>query len=91
MTTCSIVHSQSLLGGIEESLLVSAYDIRYDLLGASTAFTSGFKESRYALPQVLIIDCGWYEKNGGPPAAQFSRDVEEPRTWGGIRLSVHDR
>ena len=81
MTSCSIVHSQSLLGGIEESLLVSAYDIGHDLLADSDAFTSGFHHSRYAQLGVLIVDSGWYEKNGGPPAGQFSVGVGEPRPW----------
>ena len=81
MTTCSIVHSRSLVGGIEESLLLSAYDIRHQLLADSAAFRSGFNQSRYAQPRVLIIDSGWYEKNGGPPAGQFAGDLEEPLPW----------
>ena len=82
MTVCSIVHSQTLLDGIEESLLVSAYDIGHRLLDDSAAFASGSMQSRYAKPQVLLIDSGWYEKSGGPPAGQFSGNVEEPRLWG---------
>ena len=81
MTPCSIVHSQSLVDGIDESLLISAYDIRHQLLVDSTAFTSGFKQSRYAQPRVLVIDSGWYEKNGGPPAGQFAGDLKDPLPW----------
>ena len=81
MTTCSIVHSQSLVHGIDESLLISAYDIRHDLLVDSAAFRSGFEQSRYAQPRVLIIDSGWYEKNGGPPAGQFAGDLKKPLPW----------
>ncbi len=81
MTPCSVVHSQSLLAGIEESLLVSAYDVAHDLLADSDAFNSGFSHSRYAQPRILIIDSGWYEKNGGPPAGQFSADMEAPLSW----------
>ncbi len=81
MTPCSIVHSQSLLGGIEESLLISAYDVAHELLADSGAFRAAFNQSRYAQPRILIIDSGWYEKNGGPPAGQFSADVEAPHSW----------
>ena len=81
MTPCSIVHSQSLVDGIDESLLISAYDIRHKLLVDSAAFTSGFKQSRYAQPRVLVIDSGWYEKEGGPPAGQFAGDLKDPLLW----------
>ena len=81
MKPCSIAHSRSLLGGIEESLLVSAYDIAHNLLDDSDSFTSEFDQSRYAQPRILIIDSGWYEKNGGPPAGQFSTDMEDPHPW----------
>lgn len=81
MTSCSIVHSTSLIGGIEESLLISAYDINHGLLADSSAFESGFLNSRYAQPRVLVIDSGWYEKNGSPPGSPFATDVDEVRSW----------
>lgn len=81
MTVCSHVHSRTLIGGIEQSLLVSAYDIGHRLLANSAAFRSGFRSSTYAIPQVLVIDSGCYEKNGGPPAGQFSSNVDEPLPW----------
>ena len=81
MTPCSIVHSESLVHGIDESLLVSAYDIHHDLLVESMAFSSGFEQSRYSQPRVLVIDSGWYEKNGGPPAGQFAGDLKKPLPW----------
>ena len=81
MTPCSIVHSESLVHGIDESLLVSAYDIQHDLLIESAAFSSGFAQSRYSQPRVLVIDSGWYEKNGGPPAGQFAGDLKKPLPW----------
>ena len=65
MTVCSRVHSQTLISSIEQSLLVSAYDISHRLLANSAVFKSGFKSSTYAKPQVLLIDSGCYEKNGG--------------------------
>ena len=81
LTTCSIVHSEWLIAGIEESLLVSAYDIGHQLLVDSGVFKSGFKRSRYAQPRVLVIDSGWYEKNGAPPAGAFAGDINEPLSW----------
>ncbi|MDE2987116.1 MAG: hypothetical protein OXT70_03565 [Chloroflexota bacterium] len=78
---CSIAHSQSLVGLLEEALLVSAYDIHHGFLVDSTAFSSNFHASRYAKPKVLVIDSGWYEKNGSPPAGPFSKDLNEPRDW----------
>ena len=53
MTPCSIVHSLSLIGGIDESLLISAYDIKHSLLAESDSFNAGFKQSRYSQPRVL--------------------------------------
>lgn len=81
MTTCSIVHSESLVHGIDESLLVSAYDIHHGLLVESAAFSSGFEQSRYSQPRVLMVDSGWYEKNGAPPAGQFAGDLKKPLPW----------
>ncbi len=81
MTPCSLVHSRSLISAIEESLLISAYDIKYDLLEDGAAFNTGFRHSRYAQPRVLVIDSGWYEKNGSPPGSPFAVDVGEPRPW----------
>ena len=81
MTPCSIVHSRTLIGGIEESLLISAYDIKYGLLEDMDAFRSGFRNSRYAQPRVLVIDSGWYEKIGSPPGSPFAVDVGEPQPW----------
>ena len=81
MTPCSLVHSQNLIGGIEESLLVSAYDINHGLLADGDAFRAGFGQSRYAQPRVLVIDSGWYEKNGSPQGSPFAVDLGEPRPW----------
>ena len=81
MTSCSIVHSRTLISGIEESLLVSAYDIKYGLLEDVDAFRSGFRNSRYAQPRVLVIDSGWYEKIGSPPGSPFAVDIEQPHPW----------
>ena len=81
LTPCSIVHSLSLLGSIEESLLVSAYDIKHKFLADSESFATGFKQSRYSQPSVLVIDSGWYEKNGSPPGSPFAVNVDKQRPW----------
>ena len=81
MTACSIVHSRSLIAGIDESLLISAYDIKHGLLADSDTFKTGFKQSRYAQPRVLMIDSGWYEKNGSPPGSPIAINVEDPSRW----------
>ena len=81
MTVCSIVHSGSLIGGIQEALLISAYDIKHGLLEQPDSFRDGFKRSRYAQPRVLVIDSGWYEKNGSPTGSPFALDVGKPLPW----------
>ena len=78
---CSIIHSQSLIYGIEESLLISAYDIHHDFLADSTAFGSAFRRSRYAQPRILLIDSGWYEKGGNSPDKQFGDNQYNSLPW----------
>jgi hypothetical protein len=80
-TVASIVHSDTLTAGIEESLLVSAYDIKHRLLTDSGAFRRGFAKSRYAKPNLLIIDSGWYEKKVGPSGGQFVHEGGAPLEW----------
>ena len=81
MTACSIVHSRLLIGGIEESMLISEYDVKHALLDDWDTFKTGFQNSRYAQPRALVIDSGWYEKNGSPPGSPFAVDVGEPLSW----------
>ena len=80
-TPCSIVHSLALVDGIDEALLISAYDIHHALIADSVAFQQGFTRSRYARPRVLIIDCGWYEKGWGPAGGVFIEGLDAPRPW----------
>ena len=79
-TVCSIVHSDLLLHGWEEALLVSAYDIHYQLLVDASRFSAGFAESRYAQQKFLIIDSGWYEKKANQGGI-FLEQQEPPRLW----------
>lgn len=80
-TVCSVVHSDTLVQGIEESLLISAYDIHYGLLKACETLGSGFEHSPYAGPRLLIIDSGWYEKESGYAGNGFVEGVELPQPW----------
>ena len=67
----SEIHSEILTSELEESLLVSAYDIEHGLLAHVDAFQAGFRQSKYARPRLLVIDSGGYEKQGTPPGSQF--------------------
>ena len=81
LTPCSIIHSDSLIDGIEESLLISAYDIHHGFLVDSTAFRCRFRNSRYAQPRLLFIDSGWYEKGSNPTDRQFGENQNESLQW----------
>ena len=78
---CSIFHSESLIDGIEESLLISAYDIHHGFLAKSTTFKSGFTRSPYAQSRILLIDSGWYEKGGFSTDKQFGDNQYESLPW----------
>jgi len=81
LTTCSIVHSDTLTNAIDEALLISAYDIRHGLIADSETLKSGFADSRYAKPLVLIIDSGWYEKRGDPLGGPFVEGLDDAKPW----------
>ena len=77
----SNIHSGLLTREIEESLLVSAYDIGHGLLDGVHAFRVGFKRSDYARPRLLVIDSGGYEKQGSPSGSQFAGSAGGPLPW----------
>ena len=81
LVPCSLVHSELYIGGIDESLLLSAYDIDHGLLVDPETLRSGFAQSRYSQPRVLMVDSGWYEKDGSPPGGPFAQELEAPRSW----------
>ena len=81
LTPCSIVHSELLIHSIDESLLVSAYDIHHELLVDSESFKDDFRHSRYAQPRLLFIDSGWYEKSGSSLDKQFGENQYGPLQW----------
>ena len=80
-TPCSIIHSDSLIYGIEEPLLISAYDIHHGFLKDNSAFRCDFKKSRYAEISLLLIDSGWYEKGSDPIDRQFGEHPSEQLQW----------
>jgi hypothetical protein len=71
----SAVHTDTFVRGIDEAILISAYDIHHGLIAESGAFSSGFTSSPYAEPRLLIIDSGWYEKSVGPASGQWYHEV----------------
>ena len=77
----SEIHSELLAPEVEESLLVSAYDIEHGLLTRVDAFKADFKQSDYARPRVLLIDSGGYEKQGIPPGSSFTGNAGGPLPW----------
>ena len=77
----SEIHSRMLTRELEESLLISAYDIEHGLLDGTDAFRMGFRQSDYATPRLLIIDSGGYEKQGGPSGSAFAGSAGGPLPW----------
>lgn len=77
----SQVHTEILLGGIDEALLISAYDIHYKFVADPEAFKSSFRNSPYATPRTLFIDSGWYEKSVGPTSGQWYHEVGEAEAF----------
>lgn len=77
----SKIHSANFTRELEESLLISAYDIEHGLLESVHAFRVGFKQSDYARPRLLVIDSGGYEKLGIPSGSPFAEGASEPLPW----------
>jgi hypothetical protein len=75
VVAASVVHTDMLIRGIDEALLVSAYDIHHGLVTNHQRFRRHFKSSPYAQLKVLVIDSGWYEKNVGPSSGQWYHEV----------------
>ena len=71
----SIVHTDMFVRGIDEALLVSAYDIHHRLITDADKFGNDFRTSAYESPRLLIIDSGWYEKSVGPSSGQWYHEV----------------
>lgn len=75
LVPASKVHTENLLPGIDEAVLVSAFDIHHEFITTPAAFRKGFKRSLYAGPRTLFIDSGWYEKSVGPESGQWYHEV----------------
>jgi len=78
VVAASIVHTDTFIRGIDESLLLSAYDVHHGLIKDAGAFAKGFARSAYAGPKLLIVDSGWYEKSIGPASGQWYHEVDDP-------------
>jgi len=71
----SYVHTETFVRGMDQAVLISAYDIHHKLIANAEALRSGFENSLYAGPRLLIIDNGWYEKSVGPESGQWYYDA----------------
>jgi len=76
-----MVHTDTFVRGIDEAILVSAFDIHHNLIADAAAFTSGFRDSPYTAPRLLIIDSGWYEKGVGPASGQWYHEVDDAQPF----------
>lgn len=75
LVAASLVHSEAFLDGIDDALLISAYDLHYDYLTDAKRFRAGFATSAYARLNLLMIDSGWYEKSTGPSGGNWYYEV----------------
>lgn len=78
LVAASMVHTATFLPRIEEAALVSAYDVFHELLADAKAFTVDFTASMYAVPAVLFIDSGWYEKMAGTMSGLWHARIGRP-------------
>jgi hypothetical protein len=77
LVPASLLHTEEFLRGIDEAVLVSAYDIHHRFITRPDAFRRGFARSPYANPRILFIDSGWYEKSVSPMAGRWYHEVGE--------------
>jgi hypothetical protein len=75
LVPASTVHTETLLSGIDEALLISAYDIQFGYVAQHELLRKAFAKSTYARMRVLFIDSGWYEKTVGPEAGPWYHEV----------------
>ena len=71
---------------LNETLLVSAYDLHYGHLPDVDRFQSGFLQSIYSNPKLLIIDSGGYEKSRDYDAGSLYRYPFKSKRWGAGKL-----
>jgi hypothetical protein len=81
LVPASLVHSEAFLSGIDEALLISAYDVHFNYLTDADRFRSGFASSAYAGLKLLMIDSGWYEKSVGPASGNWYHEVGPPQPF----------
>lgn len=73
---------------LNESLLISAYDIRHGHLRESDAFFGAFGDSVFAHPKTLFIDSGGYEANTYAfDLSQTYHFAHQPKVWDQAQLS----
>ena len=75
LVPASVIHTETLLYAMDDSLLISAYDIHHGLLASVDSFRDNFGASIYAVPNLLIIDSGWYEKSLETSSGPWTHEV----------------
>jgi len=65
----------------DESLLISAYDIKYNQVHDPKSLVAGFATSAYAIPGFLIIDSGWYEATLGSDLGEPYQELRNHSPW----------
>lgn len=81
MVPASLLHSETFIPGIDECVLISAYDINFGYIKDADTLKTGFARSLYATPKVLFIDSGWYEKSVGPASGPWYYDVGDAQPF----------
>ncbi len=67
---------------LNESFLVSAYDLYHRLLEAGDALDNpDWTASPLSQPEVLLIDSGGYEVRQGVDVGELVQDLREPKPW----------
>jgi hypothetical protein len=66
---------------LNETFLVSAYDLHNGLLDQAPRFNSKHSTSVFSLPEILFLDSGLYEWRTGSDAGEPVQEVRLPTDW----------
>jgi hypothetical protein len=77
----SQVHSETLIHGMDEAVLISAYDVHFRYITSTDSLRTRFASSIYSKPKVLFIDSGWYEKSVGPASGPWYYEVGDAQAF----------
>lgn len=68
-------------GRLDKAFLVSAYDLKHELLEAAPKLRSSFVDSVWSHPRVLFIDSGAYECRDGTDSHEPLQEMRVPFPW----------